>query len=54
MSVSGKTYFVNHKNLTTQWEDPRTQGENLEAPLPPGWEIRTTEDGVRYFVSLEF
>lgn len=22
----GKVYFVNHKNRTTQWEDPRTQG----------------------------
>lgn len=21
-----------------------------EPPLPPGWEIRLTEDGVRYFV----
>lgn len=22
----GRLYFVNHKNRTTQWEDPRTQG----------------------------
>jgi len=22
----GRVYFVNHKNRTTQWEDPRTQG----------------------------
>lgn len=22
----GRMYFVNHKNRTTQWEDPRTQG----------------------------
>ena len=46
----GRIYFVNHKNRTTQWEDPRTQGQELggdEAPLPPGWEIRLTEDGVR-------
>lgn len=21
-----------------------------EPPLPPGWEIRLTEDGIRYFV----
>lgn len=21
----GRVYFVNHKNRTTQWEDPRTQ-----------------------------
>lgn len=23
---NGRVYFVNHKNKTTQWEDPRTQG----------------------------
>ena len=23
---TGRVYFVNHKNRTTQWEDPRTQG----------------------------
>ena len=22
---NGRVYFVNHKNRTTQWEDPRTQ-----------------------------
>lgn len=26
---TGRTYFVNHNNKSTQWEDPR--------PLPPGW-----------------
>jgi len=49
----GRVYFVNHKNRTTQWEDPRTQGLEVapdEPPLPPGWEIRLTEDGIRYFV----
>ncbi|KAI5704573.1 hypothetical protein M8J76_006715 [Diaphorina citri] len=52
----GRVYFVNHKNRTTQWEDPRTQGQEIgqigadEPPLPPGWEIRYTEDGTRYFV----
>lgn len=51
----GRVYFVNHKNRTTQWEDPRTQGQEVsgnpdEPPLPPGWEIRYTEEGVRYFV----
>ncbi|OQR67291.1 NEDD4 E3 ubiquitin-protein ligase WWP1-like [Tropilaelaps mercedesae] len=45
---NGRVYFVNHKNKTTQWEDPRTQGK--EDPLPPGWEIKYTKDGVRYFV----
>ncbi|KAJ8965716.1 hypothetical protein NQ317_000177 [Molorchus minor] len=46
--------LVNHKNRTTQWEDPRTQGQEIsdveELPLPPGWEIRYTEDNKRYFV----
>lgn len=49
----GRVYYVNHKNRTTQWEDPRTQGQELDAdepPLPPGWEMRVTEDNVRYFV----
>uniref|UniRef100_A0A1B6CDN2 E3 ubiquitin-protein ligase n=2 Tax=Clastoptera arizonana TaxID=38151 RepID=A0A1B6CDN2_9HEMI len=49
----GRVYFVNHKNRTTQWEDPRTQGQEIgadEPPLPAGWEIRLTDEGVRYFV----
>ncbi|XP_034230573.1 E3 ubiquitin-protein ligase Su(dx) [Thrips palmi] len=49
----GRPYFCNHKNRVTQWEDPRTQGEEMgadEPPLPAGWEIRLTEDHVRYFV----
>ena len=63
---NGRVYFVNHKNRTTQWEDPRTQGQMQvgmivimrmmvmmvmqEEPLPTGWEMRHTEDGVKYFV----
>uniref|UniRef100_A0A674NAC5 WW domain-containing protein n=1 Tax=Takifugu rubripes TaxID=31033 RepID=A0A674NAC5_TAKRU len=43
-------YFVNHNTKTTQWEDPRTQGLQNEDPLPEGWEIRYTREGVRYFV----
>ncbi|XP_038068088.1 E3 ubiquitin-protein ligase Su(dx)-like [Patiria miniata] len=46
-----RTYFVNHENKTTQWEDPRTQGASMqEDPLPDNWEIRYTKEGVRYFV----
>uniref|UniRef100_A0A1A9UR01 HECT-type E3 ubiquitin transferase n=1 Tax=Glossina austeni TaxID=7395 RepID=A0A1A9UR01_GLOAU len=49
-----RVYFVNHKNRTTQWEDPRTQGQEVslinEVPLPPGWEIRYTATGERFFV----
>ncbi|OTF81042.1 NEDD4-like protein E3 ubiquitin-protein ligase WWP1-like protein [Euroglyphus maynei] len=51
---SGRVYFVNHKNKTTQWEDPRTQGKeapNLaDIPLPQGWEIKYTPEGKMYFV----
>jgi len=48
---NGRVYFVNHKNRTTQWEDPRTQGQVQEEPLPQGWEMRFLEDGVvQYFV----
>lgn len=47
---NGRVYFVNHKNRTTQWEDPRTQGIIQEEPLPEGWEMRYTSEGVRYFV----
>lgn len=49
----GRVYYVNHKNRTTQWEDPRTQGQEVGAPeeaLPAGWEVRFTEEGSRYFV----
>ncbi|XP_045135253.1 E3 ubiquitin-protein ligase Su(dx)-like isoform X2 [Portunus trituberculatus] len=47
----GRVYFVNHRNRTTQWDDPRTQGMALEEePLPAGWEMRFTEDGRQYFV----
>uniref|UniRef100_A0A8D2N6L9 HECT-type E3 ubiquitin transferase n=1 Tax=Zonotrichia albicollis TaxID=44394 RepID=A0A8D2N6L9_ZONAL len=45
-----RVYFVNHNTKTTQWEDPRTQGLQNEDPLPEGWEIRYTREGVRYFV----
>lgn len=46
---------MNHKNRTTQWEDPRTQGQEVcgemdDVPLPPGWEIRFTDENVPYFV----
>lgn len=50
--LSGRTYYVNHKNKTTQWEDPRTLGKeqpNL-GEMPPGWEIKTMPDGKVYFI----
>lgn len=50
VDANSRVYFVNHKNRTTQWEDPRTQGIVQEDPLPEGWEMRYTAEGVRYFV----
>ncbi|XP_071539954.1 E3 ubiquitin-protein ligase Su(dx) isoform X2 [Panulirus ornatus] len=48
---NGRIYFVNHRNRTTQWDDPRTQGMVLEEEaLPTGWEMRLTDDGRQYFV----
>lgn len=55
---SNRVYYVNHKNKTTQWEDPRTQGRELDnsvlesqqQPLPFGWEIKFTNEGLPYFV----
>ena len=54
MDPNKRVYYVNHKNKTTQWEDPRTQGKELTGsalgPLPFGWEIKFTNEGVPYFV----
>ncbi|KAG4071931.1 hypothetical protein HA402_006092 [Bradysia odoriphaga] len=54
LQPDNRVYFVNHKNRTTQWEDPRTQGQEVslmnEGPLPPGWEVRYTGSGERFFV----
>nr|CDS26241.1 NEDD4 E3 ubiquitin protein ligase WWP1 [Hymenolepis microstoma] len=47
---SGRKYFVNHKNCTTQWEDPRERGMDESRPLPPGWEKRYTAAGQRFFI----
>ncbi|CAD5210212.1 unnamed protein product [Bursaphelenchus xylophilus] len=46
---SGRQYFVNHVNKTTQWEDPRTQGLQ-DSPLPEGWEVRITDHGIPFFI----
>uniref|UniRef100_A0A336KI16 E3 ubiquitin-protein ligase n=1 Tax=Culicoides sonorensis TaxID=179676 RepID=A0A336KI16_CULSO len=54
IGADNRVYFVNHKCRITQWEDPRTQGQELsmvnEAPLPQGWEVRYTSSGERFFV----
>ena len=49
MLPNRRVYFVNHKSKTTQWEDPRLSMAD-QLPLPLGWEMRFTEQGVRYFV----
>jgi len=46
---NGRVYYVNHKSKTTQWEDPRRSMVD-QLPLPQGWEMRFTEQGVKYFV----
>ena len=46
----GKIYFVNHQSRTTQWEDPRISIVQ-QVGLPPGWEEKFTETGIRYFVN---
>uniref|UniRef100_A0A672J0V4 E3 ubiquitin-protein ligase n=1 Tax=Salarias fasciatus TaxID=181472 RepID=A0A672J0V4_SALFA len=48
--TNGRVYFVHHPTRTTQWEDPRTQGLLNDKPLPEGWEMRFTVDGIPYFV----
>ncbi|XP_063700495.1 E3 ubiquitin-protein ligase Su(dx) [Culicoides brevitarsis] len=54
IGADNRVYFVNHKCRITQWEDPRTQGQEVamvnEAPLPQGWEVRYTSNGERFFV----
>ncbi len=44
MEPNNRIYFDNHKDRTTQWKDPRTQGMNQDDLLPPGGEIRVTND----------
>uniref|UniRef100_A0A4W5MDE2 E3 ubiquitin-protein ligase n=1 Tax=Hucho hucho TaxID=62062 RepID=A0A4W5MDE2_9TELE len=48
--TNGRVYFVHHTTRMTQWEDPRTQGLLNDKPLPEGWEMRFTVDGIPYFV----
>lgn len=54
MQSDSRVYYVNHKNRTTQWEDPRTQGQEVsllnDLPLPDGWEVRYTPNNERFFV----
>ena len=40
---------VNYKSKITQWEDPRRSMTD-QLPLPFGWEMRFTEQNVRYFI----
>lgn len=54
LQSDNRVYYVNHKNRTTQWEDPRTQGQEVnlinDLPLPDGWEVRYTPNNERFFV----
>ncbi|MEQ2184777.1 hypothetical protein GOODEAATRI_011589, partial [Goodea atripinnis] len=52
----GRVYFVDHITRTTTWQRPTVETvrnyEQLlnEKPLPEGWEMRFTVDGIPYFV----
>lgn len=55
-----RVFYIDHNRQTTQWEPPvvaRPAAAGAaagaaadDAPLPPGWECRTTADGKRYYV----
>ena len=47
---TGRTYYVNHRTKTSQWEDPRTFGLELTLRPPEGWQATTAPDGTRYSV----
>jgi E3 ubiquitin-protein ligase NEDD4 len=64
-AADGRTYFVNHNDHITTWEDPRQnqdpsenvargeEQEDLEVegePLPEGWVMKRSREGKVYFV----
>lgn len=65
-TADGKPYFVNQKERSTTWLDPRTSRpvaatqqhglapatvtDEFNVPLPKGWEIGVTANGTRYFI----
>lgn len=65
-TADGKPYFVNKKERSTTWLDPRTNRpatatqqhgiapatttDEWNVPLPTGWEIGETANGTRYFI----
>lgn len=65
-TADGKPYFVNKKERSTTWLDPRTNrpvaatqtpglapatvADEWNVPLPQGWEIGVSANGTRYFI----
>lgn len=47
---TNRPYYINHTTKATSWFLP--QGDLLESQvdLPPGWDMRFTHDGQRYFL----
>jgi len=59
-----KIYFADHNSGTVTWNDPRTFGQTEPGilsriftksppplrPLPPGWEMRGSSSGRKYFI----
>ena len=43
----GKTYFIDHTNKTTTYEDPRV---SMGKDLPSGWEMKFDPQGFPYFI----
>eukprot|EP01028_Stygiella_incarcerata_P012767 TRINITY_DN803_c0_g1_i2.p2 TRINITY_DN803_c0_g1~~TRINITY_DN803_c0_g1_i2.p2 ORF type:complete len:359 (+),score=85.65 TRINITY_DN803_c0_g1_i2:1222-2298(+) len=53
-TADGKTYYVNHLEKRTQWDDPRKVKPEVRTekqPLPDGWEVKKTAEGKKYYVN---
>ncbi|GMT00506.1 hypothetical protein PENTCL1PPCAC_22680 [Pristionchus entomophagus] len=51
IAPNGRTFFIDHKERKTTWDDPRFVIEGMEnIALPEGWEQRLRSDGKVFFV----
>ncbi|KAJ9654822.1 hypothetical protein H2198_006177 [Neophaeococcomyces mojaviensis] len=53
---NGRSYFINHNDRSTTWDDPRLNNAKCpdhlsSTPLPGGWEVKTGKNGRTYFVN---
>uniref|UniRef100_A0AAQ5ZFI7 WW domain-containing protein n=1 Tax=Amphiprion ocellaris TaxID=80972 RepID=A0AAQ5ZFI7_AMPOC len=56
-TATGQRYFLNHRDKTTTWHDPRLSQlqsaaaqHPISGPLPEGWEQAVTADGEVYYI----